>query len=172
MRRACLFQIVQHLGARRLTTAQQLASWLEVSHRTIYRDIQDFSLSGVPVEGEAGTGYRMSREFEVRPIMFTFDEVEALVTGLRMVESWGGPALAAASRAALAKVTLALPVARREEVEPGVSGISLKVLRFDKDRASPHDPAQIRAWRYISSPRPSRRGRSVCSGGRGNVRRT
>lgn len=118
MRRADrLFQIVQHLRARRLTTARQLASWLEVSERTIYRDIQDLSLSGVPVEGEAGSGYRMSREFEVRPIMFTFDEVEALVAGLRMVESWGGPALAAASRAALAKVTLALPVARREEVE-------------------------------------------------------
>lgn len=118
MRRADrLFQIVQHLRARRLTTARQLASWLEVSQRTIYRDIEDLSLSGVPVEGEAGSGYRMSPEFEVRPIMFTFDEVEALVTGLRMVESWGGPALAAASRAALAKVTLALPVARREEVE-------------------------------------------------------
>ena len=118
MRRADrLFQIVQHLRARRLTTARQLASWLEVSERTIYRDIQDLSLSGVPVEGEAGSGYRMSREFEVPPIMFSFDEVEALVVGLRMVESWGGPSLSAASRAALAKVTLALPVARREEVE-------------------------------------------------------
>ena len=91
MRRADrLFQIVQHLRARRLTTAQQLASWLEVSRRTTYRDIQDLSLSGVPIEGEAGSGYRMSREFEVRPIMFTFNKVEALVTGLRMVESWAG----------------------------------------------------------------------------------
>ena len=118
MRRADrLFQIVQHLRARRLTTARQLARWLEVSERTIYRDIQDLSLSGVPVEGEAGSGYRMGRDFDVPPIMFTFDEVEALVAGLRMVESWGGPALAAASRAALAKVTLALPAARREEVE-------------------------------------------------------
>jgi predicted DNA-binding transcriptional regulator YafY len=118
MRRADrLFQIVQHLRARRLTTARQLAAWLEVSERTIYRDIQDLSLSVVPLEGEAGSGYRMGREFEVRPIMFTIDEVEALVVGLRMVESWGGPALAAASRAALAKITLALPAARREEVE-------------------------------------------------------
>ena len=118
MRRADrLFQIVQYLRARRLTTARQLGSWLQVSERTIYRDIQDLSLSGVPVEGEAGSGYRMGREFEVRPIMFTFDEVEALVAGLQMVESWGGPALAAASRAALAKITLALPVARREQVE-------------------------------------------------------
>ena len=76
MRRADrLFQIVQYLRARRLTTARELGSWLQVSERTIYRDIQDLSLSGVPVEGEAGSGYRMGREFEVRPIMFTFDEV-------------------------------------------------------------------------------------------------
>src|SRR5690349_1298363 len=47
--------------------------------------------------------HRMSREFEVRPIMFTFDEAEALVAGLRMVESWGGPSLAAALRAARMK---------------------------------------------------------------------
>ena len=116
MRRADrLFQIVQHLRARRLTTARQLGALLQVSGRTIYRDIQDLSLSGVPVEGEAGVGYRLRRGFDVPPIMFTFDEVEALVVGLRMVETWGGPALAAASRSALSKVTLALPEARREE---------------------------------------------------------
>jgi len=51
MRRADrLFQIVQHLRVRRLTTAGRLAEWLNVSERTIYRDIQDLSLSGVPVE--------------------------------------------------------------------------------------------------------------------------
>jgi hypothetical protein len=60
---------------RRFTTPRQLASWLELSQRTIYRDIQDLSLSGVPIEGEAGSGHRMGREFEVRPIMFTIDEV-------------------------------------------------------------------------------------------------
>lgn len=118
MRRADrLFQIVQHLRARRLTTASQLSSWLQVSRRTIYRDIQDLSLSGVPVEGEAGVGYRLSRGFDLPPIMFTFDEVEALVAGLRMVESWGGPSLGAASRSALSKVALALPRARRSTVE-------------------------------------------------------
>lgn len=118
MRRADrLFQIVQHLRARRLTTAAQLAGWLAVSPRTIYRDIQDLSLSGVPVEGEAGVGYRLSRGFDVPPIMFSFEEVEALVAGLRMVESWGGPSLAAASRSALSKLTLALPADRRAAVE-------------------------------------------------------
>lgn len=118
MRRADrLFQIVQHLRGRRLTTAAQLAGWLEVSERTIYRDIRDLSISGVPVEGEAGIGYRLSRGFDLPPIMFTLDEVEALVTGARMVEAWGGAALAGHARSAISKIALALPAARREEIE-------------------------------------------------------
>ncbi len=118
MRRADrLFQIVQHLRGRRLTTAAQLADWLEVSERTIYRDIRDLSLSGVPVEGEAGVGYRLSAGFDLPPIMFTLDEIEALVAGARIVETWGGSALANHVRSALAKITLALPKSRREEVE-------------------------------------------------------
>lgn len=118
MRRADrLFQIVQHLRGRRLTTAAQLASWLEVSHRTIYRDIRDLSLSGIPIEGEAGVGYRLSKGFDLPPIMFTFDEIEALAAGARIVESWGGPALASASRTALLKIQQALPAERRAELE-------------------------------------------------------
>ncbi len=118
MRRADrLFQIVQYLRSRRLTTAAQLAEWLEVSERTVYRDIQDLAGSGVPVSGEAGVGYRLARTFDLPPIMFTFDEVEALVAGARMIAAWGGPALAAGSRSAIAKITLALPPGRRESVE-------------------------------------------------------
>jgi predicted DNA-binding transcriptional regulator YafY len=118
MRRADrLFQIVQHLRGRRLTTASQLAQWLEVSERTIYRDIRDLELSGVPVQGEAGVGYRLSKGFDLPPIMFSFDEVEALVAGARMIQAWGGPALAASSRSAVAKIALALPPERRESVE-------------------------------------------------------
>ena len=118
MRRADrLFQIVQHLRGRRLTTAAQLAQWLEVSERTVYRDIGDLGRSGVPIEGEAGFGYRILRGFEVPPLMFTLDEVEALVTGLRIVESWGGPALAKASHSAMEKIAMALPSSRITEVE-------------------------------------------------------
>ena len=118
MRRADrLFQIVQHLRGRRLTTAAQLAGWLEVSERTVYRDISDLSRSGVPIEGEAGVGYRILRGFDVPPLMFTLDEVEALVTGLRIVESWGGPALAKAGRSAMEKIAMALPSPRVTEIE-------------------------------------------------------
>jgi predicted DNA-binding transcriptional regulator YafY len=141
MRRADrLFQIVQHLRGRRLTTAAQLAEWLEVSERTVYRDIGDLSRSGIPIEGEAGFGYRILRGFEVPPLMFTLDEVEALVTGLRIVESWGGPALAKASRSAMEKIAMALPSARLKEIEgtrlfaPGFHldpkvGATLEVIR-------------------------------------------
>jgi predicted DNA-binding transcriptional regulator YafY len=118
MRRADrLFQIVQYLRGRRLTTAAQLAGWLEVFERTVYRNIRDLAISGVPVEGEAGVGYRLRPGFDLPPIMFTMDEVEALVAGARMMETWGGPALGRHARSAMAKIALALPAARREEIE-------------------------------------------------------
>jgi predicted DNA-binding transcriptional regulator YafY len=118
MRRADrLFQIAQYLRGRRLTTARQLADWLSVSERTIYRDVRDLSLSGVPVEGEAGIGYRIKAGFDLQPLMFSPDEIDALVTALRMVQAWGGPQLAASGAAALAKITLALPREMRAFVD-------------------------------------------------------
>ena len=118
MRRADrLFQIVQHLRARRLTTAAQLAELLAVSERTVYRDIRDLSLSGIPVQGEAGVGYCLDRSFELTALMFTPDEVEAVVVGLRMAQAFAGHRLSHASVTALDKVILALPKHRRAEVE-------------------------------------------------------
>lgn len=116
MRRADrLFHIVQHLRSRRLTTAQQLAERLDVSLRTIYRDIADLSVSGVPVRGEAGVGYALPPDFNLTPLMFTPDEVEAVVAGIRMVAAFGGPGLRFAGESALQKVALALPKERRGE---------------------------------------------------------
>lgn len=119
MRRADrLFQITQYLRGRRLTTAKQLAEWLSISERTVYRDIRDLSLSGVPVEGEAGVGYRLNKSgFDLPPLMFSPDEIDALVIGMRMVQAWGGPQLAASGAAALAKIVLALPQDKRDFVE-------------------------------------------------------
>ncbi|AKZ62288.1 DeoR faimly transcriptional regulator [Herbaspirillum hiltneri N3] len=119
MRRADrLFQITQYLRGRRLTTARQLAEWLSVSERTVYRDIRDLSLSGVPVQGEAGVGYRINKSaFDLPPLMFSPDEIDALVIGMRMVQAWGGPQLAASAAASLAKIVLALPKDKRDFVE-------------------------------------------------------
>ncbi len=112
-----LFQIVQVLRGRRLTTAALLAQRLGVSERTVYRDIQALSLSGVPVEGEAGIGYRLRADYDVPPLMFTAIEVEALVAGLRLLKAWGGGALAAAADPALEKLVAALPPARRHAAQ-------------------------------------------------------
>lgn len=117
MRRADrLFQIVQYLRGGRLVTARHLAERLEVSERTIYRDIADLSGSGVPVEGEAGVGYILREGFDLPPLMFTRDEIAALVSGARLVRAWGGHAMAQAAEEALIKIEAVLPPDTRSKV--------------------------------------------------------
>jgi predicted DNA-binding transcriptional regulator YafY len=110
MRRADrLFQVIQLLRRRNVVTAAWLATELEVSERTIYRDVRDLVLSGVPIEGEAGVGYMLRRGFDLPPLMFTDPEIEAMVLGARIVTSWGDAALAKAAGEALARVESVLP---------------------------------------------------------------
>jgi predicted DNA-binding transcriptional regulator YafY len=110
MRRADrLFQIIQLLRRRNVATAGWLAGELEVSERTVYRDIRDLMLSGVPIEGEAGVGYVLRRGFDLPPLMFTDSEIEAMVLGARVVTSWGDAGLAKAAADALARVESVLP---------------------------------------------------------------
>ncbi|PWC34121.1 YafY family protein [Azospirillum sp. TSO35-2] len=117
MRRADrLFQIVQQLRKGRLVTAAELARCLEVSERTVYRDMRDLASSGVPVEGEAGVGYLLRDGYDLPPLMFTRDEVEALVVGARLARAWVGGGLADAAARALEKVEAVVPEARRREL--------------------------------------------------------
>jgi predicted DNA-binding transcriptional regulator YafY len=110
MRRADrLFRIVQFLRARRLSTAGWLAAQLEVSTRTIYRDIADLSRSGIPVEGEAGVGYALRHKLDLPPLMFDRRELAAVELGLRFVATQADRALSAAAVSAMAKVRAALP---------------------------------------------------------------
>jgi predicted DNA-binding transcriptional regulator YafY len=110
MRRADrLFQIVQHLRGGRLVTARMLGEHLEVSERTIYRDIADLQSTGVPIDGEAGVGYIMREGFDLPPLMFTKDEIVALVAGARMVRSMGGASMARSAIEALIKIESVLP---------------------------------------------------------------
>ncbi len=118
MRRADrLFQIVQTIRGRRLTTAAHLAQRLEVSERTIYRNVADLQAQGVPIEGEAGVGYRLGKGFDLPPLMFTAQEAMALVAAVRIAQSWLDPALAAASADALGRVMSVLPSADRAAAE-------------------------------------------------------
>ncbi len=110
MRRADrLFQIIQYVRGHRVTTAAELARALEVSERTVYRDIRDLTLSGVPIEGEAGVGYVLRKGFDLPPLMFTREEVEALVLGTRVVSSWADTQLGRAAESALTRIAAALP---------------------------------------------------------------
>jgi predicted DNA-binding transcriptional regulator YafY len=110
MRRADrLFRIVQRLRRKGATTARELAQALEVSERTVYRDVRDLLLSGVPIQGEAGVGYALDRSFELPPLMFNEEEIEALVLGARIVRAWADPKLARAAEEALQKIEGVLP---------------------------------------------------------------
>ncbi len=110
MRRADrLFQIVQYLRAGRLLTAKILAERLEVSERTIYRDIADLQGSGVPIDGEAGVGYLLRQGYDLPPLMFNREEMAALVIGARIVSAWGGVKMALAAQEALVKIEAVLP---------------------------------------------------------------
>jgi predicted DNA-binding transcriptional regulator YafY len=118
MRRADrLFRIVQSLRSDRWLTARRLADELEVSERTIYRDVQDLSLSGIPIVAEAGLGYRLLEGFRLPPLMFNETELEALLLGIRMVGVWSDPALARAAESAAGKIDAALPERLRPELE-------------------------------------------------------
>jgi len=115
MRRADrLFQIVQLLRRDRISTAARLSRELGVSERTLYRDIADLMASGVPIESEAGVGYRLPRHFDLPPFMFNAEEGEALLLGARIVAAWGDPSLREAADSLLRKVEAVLPPGRRK----------------------------------------------------------
>ena len=118
MRRADrLFQLIQLLRRGRVVTAQTLADRLSVSTRTVYRDIQDLTLTGVPIEGEAGVGYILRYKMDIPPLMFDKDELEALALGAQMVSAWGSSELAASATQALDKITAAIPDELKSKIE-------------------------------------------------------
>jgi predicted DNA-binding transcriptional regulator YafY len=105
-----LFMLLDTLrGHRRPVTATRLAEALSVSLRTIYRDIGTLVELGAPIDGEAGIGYVLRAGFFLPPLMFTEDELEALVLGARWVERQGDTSLARGAGTALAKIAAASP---------------------------------------------------------------
>ena len=118
MRRADrLFQLVQLIRGRRLSTAAYLAERLGVTVRTIYRDVADLQHQGVPIEGEAGVGYRLGIGFDLPPLMFTEEEAKALVAAVRVAQIGLDAGLAAGAEAALSKILSVLPAAARAAAE-------------------------------------------------------
>ncbi|CAH9049860.1 hypothetical protein PSECIP111951_00057 [Pseudoalteromonas holothuriae] len=112
-----LFQLVNLLKGRRLAvTAKQLAERFEVSERTIYRDIETLQSSGIPVQGEAGIGYLIS-DHPLPPMMFSLDELTALLLGSKMVSAWTDPTLSNHAKSAIEKIEAVLPAQLKHHSE-------------------------------------------------------
>lgn len=111
MRRADrLFQIIQVLRrTRKPLTADAIATELETSKRTIYRDIATLMGQRVPIRGEAGMGYILESGFDMPPLMLTPDEIEAAVLGAQWVMGHADPALATAAKDLIAKIADTVP---------------------------------------------------------------
>ena len=105
------------LGRGRVLTASVIAERLEVSERTIYRDVQDLQISGVPIEGEAGVGYVLRSGYQVPPMMFDEEELQALVFGADVAKSYGDANMAEAADRILAKIDAVLPQRLRPQLE-------------------------------------------------------
>lgn len=113
-----LLDLLQILRRHRAPVAgQALAAEVGVSLRTLYRDIATLQAQGADIVGEAGLGYVLRPGFLLPPLMFSEEEVEALVLGARWVARRGDPPLAAAADDVLAKIAAVLPPARRDELE-------------------------------------------------------
>jgi predicted DNA-binding transcriptional regulator YafY len=107
-----LFEIIQILRrASGPVSAQAMAATMEVSQRTVYRDIATLQAMRVPIEGEAGIGYVMHSGFDLPPLTFTDDEIEAIGVGLSLIARTGDIDLLGAASRVIQKITAVLPTA-------------------------------------------------------------
>jgi predicted DNA-binding transcriptional regulator YafY len=144
MRRADrLFQIIQILRrSTRPVTAGEIATELEVSSRTVYRDVADLIAQRVPVRGEAGFGYILDDAFDMPPLMLTPDEIEAAVLGAQWVAGRGDPVLANAARDLIAKITSVVPARLR----PFIADPTIGTRPCMASIADSIDLTRVRAW--------------------------
>src|SRR5271169_2948563 len=112
-----LFDIIQALRtASAPVTAARLAERLEVTVRTVYRDVATLQARRVPIEGAPGLGYVLRRGFDLPPLMFTSEEIEAIAVGVRLLRRTGDAGLQDAAAGVLSKVSVVLPEALRSHL--------------------------------------------------------
>jgi predicted DNA-binding transcriptional regulator YafY len=143
MRRADrLFQIIQILRrSTRPVTAAALAEELEVSTRTVYRDVADLMGQRVPIEGEAGLGYLIAADYDMPPLMLTPDEIEAVMLGAQWVAGRSDKALSNAARDVIAKIAAVVP----ERLRPFIVEPSVGVKPTVVESAESVDPSRLRS---------------------------
>jgi predicted DNA-binding transcriptional regulator YafY len=139
-----LFEIIQIISDGRLHLARDIAEALEVSVRTVYRDIETLVATGVPVEGERGVGYLLREPIHLPPLTLTAEELEALHFGMAVAAEAAEPALQRAAASLLAKIDRALPASRR--VNPNEWGFAVYPLETAAG-GHPYLPALRRAIR-------------------------
>ena len=170
MRRADrLFQIIQILRrSSRPVTAAALAEELEVSKRTVYRDVADLMGQRVPIEGEAGSGYLLASDYDMPPLMLTPDEIEAVVLGAQWVAGRSDKVLSNAARDVVAKIAAVVPEHLRPFIlEPGL-GAEEPAIEEPEERSLEHIKPEIRdpQWPETAAPIPvgswSRKPRGRC----------
>lgn len=115
-----LLALLELLRSRPVSTAASLAATLEVSIRTVYRDIDALMATGVPVRGEAGVGYMLAAGYHLPPLNLTAEEAEALALGARVLAAWSDGAVAGQAAAALAKIRAVLPASGQAGVDQGI----------------------------------------------------
>ncbi len=142
MRRADrLLRVIQLLRRhRRPVTGQVMATELEISLRTLYRDIADLMTDGVPIRGEAGVGYILGEGYDLPPLMFKADELEAVMLGLRWVAKRGDPDLARAAMDTAAKIGTVLPA----NLRPFFYDSSLIASPYSRNNVDGMDVAALR----------------------------
>ncbi|WP_338827065.1 YafY family protein [Bradyrhizobium sp. 27S5] len=146
-----LLELIQFLRTRRHPVkGAQLADEFGVSLRTIYRDIQGLIAKGAPIDGEPGVGYVLRPGFTMPPLMFSTDEIEAIVLGSRMVARSADANLSKAALNAVAKIAAVLPVHRGAEIDaPGLHAGAIRATTQDSVDMAPIRSA-IRMERKIS----------------------
>src|ERR1700759_2694399 len=143
MRRADrLFQIIQILRrSSRPVTAAALAQELEVSKRTVYRDVADLIGQRVPIDGEAGLGYLPVSDYDIPPLMLRPDGIEAVMLGAQWVAVRSDKALANAARDVIAKIAAVVP----EHLRPFIAEPSVGVKPTPTEARESIDPSRLRS---------------------------
>ena len=163
MRRADrLFQIIQILRrSTRPVTAAALADELEVSKRTVYRDVADLIGQRVPIDGEAGLGYLIAADYDMPPLMLTADEIEAVMLGAQWVAGRSDKVLSNAARDVIAKIAAVVPERLRPFIaEPsvGVKPIAVEPEEsVDAFKPPGGDPQMVGNCGCATGQRPARK---------------
>lgn len=131
-----LHAILTHLQSKKKVTAQEMADRFNISLRTVYRDVKALDESGVPVIGEAGSGYTIMEGYRLPPVMFTQEEASALLLGAKLAEQFTDGSVKRHFDAALFKIKAVLRSTDKEYVDNLTEHIEV-LTRYTPDSDSP-----------------------------------